>query len=258
MAIATLIIRPRPDRPELVPVPGNAVVVPQSESHVAVARSPAVSWWKRGVAMTEVISSYGVYALLVVGGLAGAALIYNLIAKANVVQEARIIVDTVHRVYSAGGRYTGLTVKTFADLKVLPPEMVENPTDGLVLLGGEYQLLLGNGVDNPDTGLGATSSRYFIVQFGTLAHGLDDADLCIDLATGIYPRLRSVQILTGEDALAVVAPVATGAAALGYSDVVTADVAGDLADRAEGATLIGTACVAVTDAGTGAVKLVFN
>ena len=241
--------------------------VRRPRSPVGVARA---RWWRTGLNMPEVISSYGIYALVVVAGIAGAALVYDMFTAAGVQSDLRKLITAIQQTYKGAPNYGGLTVEFMGDSEIIPASMLSGEDgDWEIWIGTEHEIVLTPGGGTAQT-LGGRSNRYFILVVGSTGSPIRDVDMCVGLVMASLPGLQAVQVHA--------AAAFTGA----HRDTVTADAGAPFegtaaaADAAIWTDILGTGanieqldernvsdvqgdCEAQTDSATGAaVTYVFS
>lgn len=167
----------------------------------------AVSWWERGVQVSEAAITYAIYVLLAVLAVGGAIYIYGSITAGRVVNDVSVIVSAVQEMYSNQAEYTGLSDDLVGESGRLPEELVScstaTPPVCTLWVGGttdslQVELTPGGGTNHAS--LGVPNARGFVMKIGSLAAPIREQDICADLAMLQTNGLRGVQIAADQAA----------------------------------------------------------
>ena len=162
----------------------------------------------KGISVVELISSYGVYIVLVVGATAGIAVVYSQIRGNELVRDTGLVANAVQTMHTTTRNYAGITAAAMAESGTVPDAIVDGSTIKVQgSSGSPYTLDVNPGLAANGNAIGAATDRFFLVAIT----GIDTVEDCVGLAMSNIPGLKGIQIQTGTSSLLPNRPIAAAA-----------------------------------------------
>lgn len=168
---------------------------------------------RRGVTMVEVMSSYGIYVVLVAGGLVLAFLVWSNLTAQQAYDGVNSIRTAAFRIFAGRSHFGDVTPELIAQSGLVAENIVGADGESLFVSGFNVAVDDGSDVADMTTAFGlsagaANDARYLWI----VVEGVDDSDVCEVIMNGAYGDLKALGLYDEAFALgtAAIAPTANG------------------------------------------------
>lgn len=204
------------DSDAICPLPTHADTPPAPR--LVLGRRPRRQRRLLGIAVPELVSTYGVYIVIVAGAIAGVGAIYFTVRGNEMIRDFGLMVSAIQTMHTTLGNYDGISKDTVIDAGIVPDQILDVGLDQIILEGSSgtsYTLVIGEGTAGAThESIGAISDRFFFVA----VQGVDHVGDCTALMANRFPGLKGVQIQDANNVAAPIAAAASPATGSAYQD----------------------------------------
>ena len=167
---------------------------------------------RRGVTMVEVMSSYGIYVVLVAGGLVVAFLVWSNLTAQQAYDGVNSIRTAAFRIFAGESHFDDVTPELIAQSGLVAENLVGADGETLFVSGFNVAVVDGSNVADMTPAFGLSAAANDARYLWIVVEGVDDSDVCEVIMNGAYGDLKALGLYDEAFVVgtAVVAPTANG------------------------------------------------